>query len=63
MEINKFYIDGKFVEPDGSDKIDIVNPATAASPPLPPETVVPSTSHWKPPISKSVLYHTSSVSK
>ena len=28
MEINKFYIDGKFVEPDGSDKIDIVNPAT-----------------------------------
>ena len=28
MEINKFYIDGKFVDPDGSEKIDIVNPAT-----------------------------------
>ena len=28
MEINKFYIDGNFVEPDGSEKIDIVNPAT-----------------------------------
>ena len=28
MEINKFYIDGNFIEPDGSEKIDIVNPAT-----------------------------------
>ena len=28
MDINKFYINGKFVEPDGSEKIDIVNPAT-----------------------------------
>ena len=28
MEINKFYIDGNFVESDGSEKIDIVNPAT-----------------------------------
>ena len=28
MEINKFYIDGTFVDPDGSEKIDIVNPAT-----------------------------------
>ena len=28
MEINKFYIGGNFVEPDGSEKIDIVNPAT-----------------------------------
>jgi len=28
MEINKFYIDGNFVDPDGSEKIDIVNPAT-----------------------------------
>jgi len=28
MEINKFYIDGEFVDPDGSEKIDIVNPAT-----------------------------------
>ena len=28
MEINKFYIGGYFVEPDGSEKIDIVNPAT-----------------------------------
>jgi len=27
MEINKFYIDGNFVEPDASEKIDIVNPA------------------------------------
>ena len=28
MDINNFYINGKFVEPDGSEKIDIVNPAT-----------------------------------
>ena len=28
MDINKFYINGNFVEPDGSEKIDIVNPAT-----------------------------------
>jgi len=28
MEINKFYIDGNFVEPDASEKIDIVNPAS-----------------------------------
>ena len=28
MDINKFYINGNFVEPDGSEKLDIVNPAT-----------------------------------
>ena len=28
MNINKFYINGNFVEPDGSEKLDIVNPAT-----------------------------------
>ena len=28
MDINKFYINGNFVEPDGSDKIDLINPAT-----------------------------------
>ena len=28
MNINKFYINGNFVEPNGSDKIDLINPAT-----------------------------------
>ena len=28
MEINKFYINGEWVAPDGSEKIDIYNPAT-----------------------------------
>jgi len=28
MEINQFYIAGKFVTPDGSEKIDLINPAT-----------------------------------
>ena len=28
MEINKFYINGEWVTPDGSEKIDIYNPAT-----------------------------------
>ena len=28
MDISKFYINGNFVGPDGSEKIDIVNPAT-----------------------------------
>ena len=28
MEINKFYINGKWVTPNGSEKIDIYNPAT-----------------------------------
>ena len=28
MEINKFYIDGEFVTPNGKEKIDLINPAT-----------------------------------
>ena len=28
MEINQFYIAGKFVTPDGGEKIDLINPAT-----------------------------------
>ena len=28
MEINKFYIAGKFINPDGKELIDLINPAT-----------------------------------
>ena len=28
MEINKFYIAGEFVTPNGKEKIDLINPAT-----------------------------------
>ena len=28
MEINKFYIAGKFITPDGKEIIDLINPAT-----------------------------------
>ena len=28
MEINKFYIAGKFITPDGKELIDLINPAT-----------------------------------
>ena len=28
MEINKFYIAGKFITPDGKERIDLINPAT-----------------------------------
>ena len=28
MEINKFYVAGKFITPDGKEIIDLINPAT-----------------------------------
>ena len=28
MEIEKFYIDGEFIDPTGQEKIDLINPAT-----------------------------------
>ena len=31
MEINQFYIAGKFITPDGKEVIELINPATEAA--------------------------------